>query len=698
MALKDLFFSIFAKDETATGFGSVKNGMKGVEGAAATMTQRIDRSAKSLVKLAGMGSAVSAGLAMAFRGASAAYDNQIKAEQRVERAIRATGGAAGFTADQLARTAKQLQDVSGFGDQDILSDVTAQLLDFQNIAGDVFRDANRLAVDLAAGMRSDLKSAAADLGSALSDPVKGMDSLTAAGIRFTAGQRATIQALQASGNIAGAQRVILDQVAAAYDGQAAAMRNGADGAKRAWQSMWTDVQEVVGRVLNDVLPPAFNALSKLARLFMDLSPPVQRAVVILGGLAVALPPVIAGIGALTIAVNALMGPVGLVIGGIAALTTAAALLWPQTDRVTDASNDLVTALGDEITQSQMLQAAMNNGVAMSVNMARQKLEEARARYENVKAVIAEQRVLAQSGPAFIKLEEDLLRAGIAVAEAENLNDQHPTRGMLIDRANMHRDRLIEQREQMVSTSQDLLDQLNRERENVAQLEAGLDRATGAMVQFGDAVVEPIEPTQRLDRALGGGGASGGGGAGLTGALNSVGAAAEAATVDLDDFQQAPVWDSIRQNMRALLDGSQSWGDTWRRIVGDALDRIFDLAFSPAWDRLFDNLQQSSLFGGGGGGLNLGGLLGGVGKAASNLLGFDTGGAFTVRGRAGTDRNVAAVRLSEGERVEVLRRGEGAGGRPVNVYIQTPDPAAFAASRAQVGRQIAAAVAMADRAA
>jgi hypothetical protein len=90
-------------------------------------------------------------------------------------------------------------------------------------------------------------------------------------------------------------------------------------------------------------------------------------------------------------------------------------------------------------------------------------------------------------------------------------------------------------------------------------------------------------------------------------------------------------------------------------------------------------------------------LAGLGSAIGGLLGFDSGGAFTVQGRAGMDRNVAAVKLSAGEEVQVTRRG-GGGSPNVTVNISTQDAASFKASRAQVGRQISAAVSAGMRAA
>jgi hypothetical protein len=95
-------------------------------------------------------------------------------------------------------------------------------------------------------------------------------------------------------------------------------------------------------------------------------------------------------------------------------------------------------------------------------------------------------------------------------------------------------------------------------------------------------------------------------------------------------------------------------------------------------------------GGSGGGL-LSGITSGIGGFFGNLLGFDTGGEMAVTGRNGIDRNVAAFRVSADENIKVVKRGNPDGGRPVNVYIQTPDPTAFHASKGQVSASIARAV-------
>lgn len=77
--------------------------------------------------------------------------------------------------------------------------------------------------------------------------------------------------------------------------------------------------------------------------------------------------------------------------------------------------------------------------------------------------------------------------------------------------------------------------------------------------------------------------------------------------------------------------------------------------------------------------------------------MDTGGeAAMVGGRGGVDRNLVRLRLSEGERVQVTRRGQAPASANVTVNISTPNPAAFQASRVQVAGQISRAVAFGQR--
>lgn len=69
------------------------------------------------------------------------------------------------------------------------------------------------------------------LGKALNDPVKGISALSRAGVTFTAQQKEQIKTLTESGNILGAQKVILGEVEAQVGGVAAAQATAGEKAK-----------------------------------------------------------------------------------------------------------------------------------------------------------------------------------------------------------------------------------------------------------------------------------------------------------------------------------------------------------------------------------------------------------------------------------------------------------------------------------
>ena len=77
-------------------------------------------------------------------------------------------------------------------------------------------------------------------------------------------------------------------------------------------------------------------------------------------------------------------------------------------------------------------------------------------------------------------------------------------------------------------------------------------------------------------------------------------------------------------------------------------------------------------------------------------GFANGADFIVGGRGGVDTNLVQFMATRGERVQVTPAGRGGGGAQVVVNIQTPDPAAFRASRGQIAASLSQAVARGRR--
>lgn len=707
MGIKDLFFKITARDQTGNAFSSVNRRLRETDGLGATVGQRMDRAGKSMMRFGAAGSLASGAVVLAFRDVLGLYDEQARAEAKVAQAVKATGGAAGFTADQLFNQASALQKLTRFGDEAILNGVTAQLLTFKEITGDVFTGAQTAALDLATVLDGDLQSASIMLGKALNDPVKGLSAMSRAGITFSDAQAEVIKNLAKTGDIAGAQRLILEEIASAYGGQAEAARNAGLGIVDAWRNTWGDVKEVVGGVVLEMLPPIIDALESITGWFQSLTPEGQKTVVMLGLLAVAIPPVTAAIGFMAIAVNALMGPLGIAVLAIAGLTAAAALLWPEKDKVTQ-SIDLVTAaLGDEMTQSASLQQILTGDISMSQAAAGQKLAEARARLANVQAIYEEKRALDLEAAG---------RAGVGTMSVPDIYvgeiDAATRRGESVDaygKRTSDGSDFFDPRAQAASegrvTNSGVSDPIFSDEhaadlaqitDNIKTLEAAIESAEGGMVTFGNGIAVPIETAERLKTSIAGGSGgagSGGSSGGLTGAIKEL-------TGEVDEFGNAEGWQDAKDNMKALLFEGQSFEDTWKNIFSNAMDRVFDLAFAPAWDQLWQNLEMSASGGGGGGkggGGFLSGILGGAGDWVGNILGLDSGGDVSISGKAGIDRNMTVLRTSDAETVSVRRPGDG-GGRAVTVNVYTQDIGSFKGSQAQIAGQMRRALSAADRAA
>ncbi len=195
---------------------------------------------------------------------------QAKAEAQVEQAIRQTGQAAGFTAQQLFREASALQEATGVGDEVSLQRVTKQLLTFTNVVGDNFIRAQKAVLDLNAvineGNVSSLSTQSIQLGKALENPVQGISALTRSGITFTDQQKELIKSLAESGKMFAAQSIILDEIEAKYGGQAKALA-GAEAGAMQMSAAFGDFLERAGKRL---LPFLETANGFLTRFFNNL--------------------------------------------------------------------------------------------------------------------------------------------------------------------------------------------------------------------------------------------------------------------------------------------------------------------------------------------------------------------------------------------------------------------------------------------
>lgn len=209
-------------------------------------------SAKTSSSLKGLGGlATTAGLAfgaaeiLSFAKDSIALaEEQARVESQLEAVITSTGGAAGLTADEVKRLASELQGITNFGDEATIAGQNL-LLTFTNIGKDVFPQTTATMQDMSVALGQNLKSSALQLGKALNDPVAGVSALREVGVSFTAEQQNVIKSLAETGQVAEAQKLILEELNKEFGGSAEAARDSSSGIE-AMMNAIGDLQEVIG--------------------------------------------------------------------------------------------------------------------------------------------------------------------------------------------------------------------------------------------------------------------------------------------------------------------------------------------------------------------------------------------------------------------------------------------------------------------
>jgi len=236
-----------------------------------------------------------------------AFDAAIQSREsfaQVEQALSTMGGASGKTAEELKRTAEQLQTFSNFDDDEILQKVTANLLTFGNIAGDQFDRVQQAAVDLSERRGQDLQTSTVLLGKALNDPIAGISALSRVSVSFTEDQKKMIKAMADAGDIAGAQGLILDELEKKYGGAAKAARDAAPGGDQA--QAWRELQEVIGERLVVAFEKLEKIVTPIINSFLSLDSGTQTTIIVIAALAAAIGPALIVIGAMASGLGALI--------------------------------------------------------------------------------------------------------------------------------------------------------------------------------------------------------------------------------------------------------------------------------------------------------------------------------------------------------------------------------------------------------
>ena len=191
---------------------------------------------------------------------------------QTEAVLRSTGTTANGTAQDIANLSETLSRQTAVDDELIQSGANL-LLTFKNIqnqAGlnnDIFNQTVQATLDVSRAMGTDATTEAIRLGKALNDPVKGLSALGRVGIQFTAQQKEQIKALTESGDLLGAQKIILAELQSQFGGSAAAYAQTFTGQLELLGIELENLSEDIGLI---VMP----AVSTLISSFREMAPEI----------------------------------------------------------------------------------------------------------------------------------------------------------------------------------------------------------------------------------------------------------------------------------------------------------------------------------------------------------------------------------------------------------------------------------------
>lgn len=217
MASNEIIIHVKAKDDATATFSTIERkagGLGSVLGGALKLG-----ALGAAAGLAALGSAAALGL-------SSLIDHE-KVTAQTNAALKSTGNAAGVTAKEIIDLANAIEMKSGMDDIAIQTGQNL-LLTFTNIknrageGNDIFTQTTKIMADMSVALGQDASSSAVQLGKALHDPIQGVTALRRAGVSFTEAQMEQIRVMQESGDLMGAQKLILQELQVEFGGSAEA--------------------------------------------------------------------------------------------------------------------------------------------------------------------------------------------------------------------------------------------------------------------------------------------------------------------------------------------------------------------------------------------------------------------------------------------------------------------------------------------
>lgn len=225
-----------------------------------------------------------AGLMRLVTGSLSDANESLKIAHQTEAVIKSTGGAAGVSAEQVGDFASSISNATGLDDEWVQSGEN-MLLTFKNVrneagkGNDIFTQTTQVMADMAVATGTDATGAAKTLGMALNDPVTGLSRLTRVGVTFTQSQKDQIKAMAESGNVMGAQKIMLAELSSEFGGSAAAQTSALDKI----HTQLGNMSEALGTALMPALDAVAPLLTTTADVMGSLPAPITGAVAAVAG-------------------------------------------------------------------------------------------------------------------------------------------------------------------------------------------------------------------------------------------------------------------------------------------------------------------------------------------------------------------------------------------------------------------------------
>lgn len=268
--------------------GNLAKGMDNLQG-------RFVGVATSLKGIAQAGAVV--GAISFFKGAIGEAREAERVTRKTQAVLKSTGQVAGVTANHVADLSGRMSELAGVDDE-VIQQGNNVLLTFTKVrnevgnGNDVFDQAAKVSLDMAAALDKTGDSGAAmqeqalRIGKALNDPIRGMTALTKVGVTFSQAQKDQVKALVESGDMLGAQKIILRELQTEFGGMAQASADAVDKGLVSWgnfaEDMGKKVLPAVNAVSNWALQTGIPALGQVADTVGDVVEPAFDGLVSTG--------------------------------------------------------------------------------------------------------------------------------------------------------------------------------------------------------------------------------------------------------------------------------------------------------------------------------------------------------------------------------------------------------------------------------